>query len=66
MKYRTEEGEDVEIAVKTGQIQQEEAELIVVNLFEGVKTPGGATRGRVDRGEPLRGSQNTGRCHWGR
>jgi leucyl aminopeptidase len=34
----------MEIAVKAGQIQQEEAELIVVNLFEGVKTPGGATR----------------------
>jgi leucyl aminopeptidase len=38
----------VEIAVKVGQIQHEEAELIVVNLFQGVKTPGGAT-GAVDK-----------------
>ena len=38
----------MEITVKAGQIQQEEAELIVVNLFEGVKTPGGAT-GAVDK-----------------
>jgi leucyl aminopeptidase len=38
----------MEIAAKAGQIQQEEAELIVVNLFEGVKTPGGAT-GAVDK-----------------
>jgi len=38
----------VEIAVKAGQIQQEEAALIVVNLFQGVKTPGGAT-GVVDK-----------------
>jgi leucyl aminopeptidase len=38
----------MEIAVKAGQIQQEEAELIVVNLFQGVKTPGGAT-GAVDK-----------------
>jgi leucyl aminopeptidase len=38
----------MEIAVKAGQIQQEEAELVVVNLFQGVKTPGGAT-GAVDK-----------------
>lgn len=38
----------MEIAVKAGQIQQEKAELIVVNLFEGIKTPGGAT-GAVDK-----------------
>jgi leucyl aminopeptidase len=38
----------VEVAVKAGQIQQEEAALIVVNLFQGVKTPGGAT-GAVDK-----------------
>ncbi len=38
----------MQIAVKAGQIQQEEAELIVVNLFEEVKTPGGAT-GAVDK-----------------
>ena len=38
----------MEIAVKAGQIQQEEAALIVVNLFQGVKTPGGAT-GAVDK-----------------
>jgi leucyl aminopeptidase len=38
----------MEIAVKAGQIQQEEAELIVVNLFAGVKTPAGAT-GAVDK-----------------
>ena len=38
----------MEIAIKAGQIQQEKVELIVVNLFEGVKTPGGAT-GAVDK-----------------
>lgn len=38
----------MEITVKTGRIEQEEAELIVVNLFEGVKSPGGAT-GAVDK-----------------
>jgi len=38
----------MEITAKTGRIEQEEAELIVVNLFEGVKSPGGAT-GAVDR-----------------
>jgi leucyl aminopeptidase len=38
----------MEIAVKAGQIQQEDTELIVVNLFQGVKTPGGAT-GAVDK-----------------
>ncbi|MFB0538197.1 MAG: M17 family peptidase N-terminal domain-containing protein, partial [Anaerolineae bacterium] len=38
----------MEIAVKAGQIQQEEAELIAVNLLEEVKTPGGAT-GAVDK-----------------
>jgi leucyl aminopeptidase len=38
----------MEITVKAGQIQQEKAALIVVNLFQGVKTPGGAT-GAVDK-----------------
>jgi leucyl aminopeptidase len=38
----------VKIAAKAAQIQQEEAALIVVNLFQGVKTPGGAT-GAVDK-----------------
>jgi leucyl aminopeptidase len=37
----------MDIKVKTGQIQQENSELIVVNLFEGVTEPGGAT-GAVD------------------
>jgi leucyl aminopeptidase len=37
----------MEIKVETGQIQQENRELIVVNLFEGVTEPGGAT-GAVD------------------
>ncbi|MGB9593546.1 MAG: M17 family peptidase N-terminal domain-containing protein, partial [Anaerolineae bacterium] len=36
------------IEVKRGAIQEEEAELIVVNLFEGVSAPGGAT-GAVDK-----------------
>lgn len=38
----------MDIAVKTGAIQTENAELIVVNLFEGVTKPGGAT-GAVDK-----------------
>jgi leucyl aminopeptidase len=38
----------MEIKVKTGQIQQEDAELIVVNLFDGVTEPGGAT-GATDK-----------------
>jgi leucyl aminopeptidase len=38
----------VEIKIKTGEIQKENGELIVVNLFEGVTTPGGAT-GAVDQ-----------------
>jgi len=38
----------MDIKVKTGQIQQENSELIVVNLFEGVTEPGGAT-GAVDK-----------------
>jgi len=38
----------MEIKVKTGEIQQENSELIVVNLFEGVTEPGGAT-GAVDK-----------------
>ncbi|TEU12486.1 MAG: leucyl aminopeptidase [Anaerolineales bacterium] len=38
----------MEITAKAGQIQQEEAALIVVNLFQGVKTPGGAT-GAIDK-----------------
>lgn len=38
----------MEIAVKAGAIQEQSDELIVVNLFEGVKQPGGAT-GAVDR-----------------
>jgi len=33
----------VEIKVKSGEIQRENGELIVVNLFEGVTEPGGAT-----------------------
>jgi leucyl aminopeptidase len=39
---------DMQINVKTGAIQEETTDLIVVNLFEGVKAPGGAT-GVVDR-----------------
>lgn len=38
----------MEIKVKTGEIQKDKAELIVVNLFEGVTEPGGAT-GAVDK-----------------
>jgi leucyl aminopeptidase len=38
----------MDITVKTGAIQAENAELIVVNLFEGVTEPSGAT-GAVDR-----------------
>jgi leucyl aminopeptidase len=38
----------MDIAVKSGAIQTENAELIVVNLFEGVTKPGGAT-GAVDK-----------------
>lgn len=38
----------MEIKVKTGEIQHENAELIVVNLFEGVTKPSGAT-GAVDK-----------------
>jgi len=38
----------LEIKVKTGEIQKDKAELIVVNLFEGVTEPGGAT-GAVDK-----------------
>ncbi len=38
----------MEIKVKTGNIEQDNAELIVVNLFEGVTEPGGAT-GAVDK-----------------
>jgi leucyl aminopeptidase len=38
----------MEVKVKTGQIQQENAELIVVNLFDGVTEPGGAT-GATDK-----------------
>ncbi|MGQ9585502.1 MAG: leucyl aminopeptidase [Anaerolineae bacterium] len=34
----------MEITVKAGPIQEQEAELIVVNLFEGVEHPGGATK----------------------
>jgi len=37
----------VEIYVKTGEIQQDNTDLIVVNLFDGVTEPGGAT-GAVD------------------
>jgi leucyl aminopeptidase len=36
------------VLVKTGEIQKDNAELIVVNLFEGVTEPGGAT-GAVDK-----------------
>jgi leucyl aminopeptidase len=36
------------ISVKTGNILEDDADAIVLNLFEGVKTPGGAT-GAVDR-----------------
>lgn len=38
----------MEIQVRGGEIQSTRDELIVVNLFEGVKTPGGAT-GAVDQ-----------------
>ena len=38
----------MQIQVKTGEIQKENGELIVVNLFEGVTEPGGAT-GAVDK-----------------
>ncbi len=38
----------MDIKVITGEIQKENAELIVVNLFEGVTEPGGAT-GAVDK-----------------
>ncbi|MFZ5916145.1 MAG: leucyl aminopeptidase [Chloroflexota bacterium] len=38
----------MDIRVKTGEIQNENGELIVVNLFEGVTAPGGAT-GAVDK-----------------
>jgi len=38
----------MDIRVKTGEIQNENGELIVVNLFEGVTEPGGAT-GAVDK-----------------
>ncbi len=34
----------MEISVKHGSLQQEETELLVVNLFEGVTTPGGALK----------------------
>src|SRR5947209_7532406 len=37
----------MQLNVKHGRIQDEPTELIVVNLFEGVMTPGGAT-GAVD------------------
>jgi len=37
------------IKVKTGEIQQDHAELIVVNLFEGVTEPGGGATGAVDK-----------------
>ncbi len=39
---------ELRFAVKVGEIQQEPAELIVVNLFEGLSRPGGATAA-VDR-----------------
>ncbi len=38
----------IDLKVLEGAIQEVEADLIVVNLFEGVKTPGGAT-GAVDK-----------------
>ncbi|RMF32920.1 MAG: leucyl aminopeptidase [Chloroflexi bacterium] len=38
----------LEISVQQGAIQEVDADLIVVNLFEGMETPGGAT-GAVDR-----------------
>jgi leucyl aminopeptidase len=38
----------MQVVVKTGAIQEESTDLIVVNLFEGIKTPGGAT-GAVDK-----------------
>ena len=38
----------MKIKVKTGEIQKMNSELIVVNLFEGVVEPGGAT-GAVDK-----------------
>lgn len=38
----------MEIEIKRGAIQEEQTELIVVNLFEGVTEPGGAT-GSVDK-----------------
>jgi len=38
----------VEIKVETGDIAGHPAKAIVVNLFEGVKAPGGAT-GAVDK-----------------
>lgn len=41
-------GDNVEIQVISGAIQEQETDLIVVNLFEGLKKPGGAT-GAVDR-----------------
>jgi len=34
----------VEITVQIGPIQEQESELVVVNLFEGVESPGGATK----------------------
>ncbi len=34
----------MEVNVKTGPIQEQVSDLIVVNLFEGVETPGGATK----------------------
>ena len=34
----------MEITVKYGTMQQEETELLVVNLFEGVTEPGGALK----------------------
>ena len=38
----------MEVRVITGDITQQRADAIVVNLFEGVKSPGGAA-GDVDR-----------------
>ncbi len=38
----------MDISVKTGSILEDDADAIVLNLFEGVKTPGGAT-GAVDK-----------------
>lgn len=42
------EGDTVEIKVESGDITQHAAKAVIVNLFDGVKSPGGAT-GAVDK-----------------